>query len=77
MPFQRQSFRLRAGFEPRRVVAYKPLLDGALALTGGKPTFCVILQRAIAPCALIPERDHDMAELVAAAKNRGHYKLPV
>src|SRR6056297_675202 len=33
------------GIEPGRVVHYKPLLDGALALADHEPEFCVIFQR--------------------------------
>ena len=33
------------GIEPGRVVHYKPLLDGALALSAHQPEFCVIFQR--------------------------------
>lgn len=33
------------GIEPGRVVAYKPLLDGAIEMATHKPDFCVILQR--------------------------------
>ena len=33
------------GVEPGRVVAYKPLLDGAIDMADHKPEFCVILQR--------------------------------
>ena len=34
------------GIEPGRVVAYKPLLDGAIDIADHKPDFCVILQRS-------------------------------
>ncbi|WP_425052039.1 propionate-CoA ligase PrpE [Psychromarinibacter sp. S121] len=33
------------GIEPGRIVHYKPLLDGALALSEHQPEFCVIFQR--------------------------------
>ena len=33
------------GLEPGRVVAYKPLLDGAIELSSAKPERCIILQR--------------------------------
>lgn len=46
------------GLEPGRTVAYKPLLDGAIESAVHKPEFCVILQRAQAPCDLGP-RDVD------------------
>ena len=46
------------GLEPGRTVAYMPLLDGAIESAVHKPEFCVILQRAQAPCDLGP-RDVD------------------
>jgi propionyl-CoA synthetase len=47
------------GVEPGRVVAYKPLLDGAIDLASHKPEFCVILQRDMGRADLIPDRDYD------------------
>jgi len=47
------------GVEPGRVVAYKPLLDGAIEMAGHKPEFCVILQREMEPADLIAGRDVD------------------
>ena len=45
------------GIEPGRVVAYKPLLDGAIELSASKPDTCVILQREMETADLIPGRD--------------------
>ena len=47
------------GLEPGRVVAYKPLLDGAIDLASHKPEFCVILQREQETAPLIEGRDHE------------------
>jgi len=47
------------GIEPGRVVAYKPLLDGAIDLASHKPDFCVILQREQQPADLLDGRDYD------------------
>lgn len=47
------------GIEPGRVVAYKPLLDGALELAKHKPEFCLILQRPQAEANLVEGRDFD------------------
>ena len=47
------------GLEPGRVVAYKPLLDGAIDLATHKPEFCVILQREQETAPLIDGRDHE------------------
>ncbi len=40
------------GIEPGRVVAYKPLLDGAIDIADHSPDFCVILQREQGPADL-------------------------
>ena len=56
------------GIEPGRVVAYKPLLDGAIAEATHKPDFCVILQREALQAELIAGRDHDWAEFVKDAE---------
>ena len=54
------------GLEPGRVVAYKPLLDGAIDMATHKPDVCVILQRdqELAPMG---NRDVDWREIAAAA----------
>ncbi|MDH6234219.1 propionyl-CoA synthetase [Mesorhizobium soli] len=59
------------GVEPNRVIAYKPLLDGAIELARHKPERCIILQREEQRCELIPDRDLDYAEAVAATKASG------
>ena len=59
------------GIEPGRIVAYKPLLDGAIDMAAHKVEGCVILQRPEQACALTPGRDVDMGEAVAAAKAAG------
>ena len=56
------------GLEPGRVVAYKPLLDAAIAMAKHKPSACVILQRDQAKAELVPGRDRDWRELAAAAR---------
>ena len=55
------------GIEPGRIVAYKPLLDAAIALSPHKPAACLILQRPEHPCALTEGRDHDLLAAEAAA----------
>jgi propionyl-CoA synthetase len=59
------------GIEPGRVVHYKPLLDGALALAEHKPASILMLQRPMAEAGMLPGRDHDWASRVAEAKARG------
>jgi propionyl-CoA synthetase len=55
------------GLEPGRVVAYKPLLDAALALSPHRPDACLILQRPALEAPLTPGRDHDFRAAEAAA----------
>jgi len=55
------------GIEPGRVVAYKPLLDGAIEMARHKPDAVVVLQREMEPAELKPGRDHDWQDLLAAA----------
>ncbi|MGH7365858.1 MAG: propionyl-CoA synthetase [Candidatus Rokuibacteriota bacterium] len=55
------------GIEVSRVIPYKPLLDQAIAMASHKPARCVILQRPMETAALVPGRDVDWAEAVAAA----------
>ncbi len=59
------------GLEPGRTVAYKPLLDGAIAMARHQVDHCIVLQRAQLPCDLIAGRDIDYADAVAAAKDAG------
>ncbi|KAB1073028.1 propionyl-CoA synthetase [Methylobacterium planeticum] len=59
------------GIEPSRVVAYKPLLDAAIAASRHKPEACLILQRPRCAAGLVPGRDRDWAEAVAAARAAG------
>jgi propionyl-CoA synthetase len=56
------------GIEPGRLVAYKPLLDGAIELARWKPERCVILQRPMLEAELDPARDVDWHDAVAAAE---------
>jgi propionyl-CoA synthetase len=58
------------GIETHRTVAYKPLLDEALAMATHQPTACVILQRPELVAAMGP-RDHDWAELASGAEPVG------
>ncbi|WP_417522612.1 AMP-binding protein [Marinovum sp.] len=59
------------GIEPGRVIAYKPLLDEAIALSPHKPDVCVILQRDTLRCDLTEGRDVDYAAAVGAALAAG------
>ena len=56
------------GIEPGRVVAYKPLLDAAIAQAANKPERVVVLQRPEQPAELVSGRDLDWEEVAAAAQ---------
>ncbi|SFF26911.1 propionyl-CoA synthetase [Fontimonas thermophila] len=55
------------GIEPGRTVAYKPLLDQAIALASHTPARCIVLQRPQLAAELTPGRDLDWNEVMAAA----------
>ena len=63
------------GIEPGRLVAYKPLLDRAIELSPHKPSFCLVLQRPQLAAALLPGRDEDLLDAIAAATP--HAAVPV
>ena len=56
------------GVEPGRVIAYKPLLDGAIDLAKHKPTLCLIKQRQECAADLLDGRDLDWDSACAAAE---------
>ena len=56
------------GVEPSRVVAYKPLLDGAIELAEHKPGCCVILHRPLQDATMVEGRDLDWEQAMAAAE---------
>jgi propionyl-CoA synthetase len=53
------------------VIAYKPLLDAAIAMVESKPRRCIILQRPMLEAELIPGRDLEWNDAVAAAEPVG------
>ncbi|MDP6530317.1 MAG: propionyl-CoA synthetase [Arenicellales bacterium] len=59
------------GIEPGRVVEYKPLLDQAIGMAAHKPEVCIVLQRPQARAAMVPGRDLDWQEVMAAAEPHG------
>ncbi|MFN3547931.1 MAG: propionyl-CoA synthetase [Mesorhizobium sp.] len=59
------------GIEPGRIVAYKPLLDGAIDIASHKPQSCIVLQRDQQRCELVAGRDVDYADAVGAARAAG------
>jgi propionyl-CoA synthetase len=56
------------GIEPGRIVAYKPMLDEAMALSAHKPDFTLILQRPMLVATLADGRDHDMLRAMQEAE---------
>ena len=56
------------GIEVNRVIAYRPLLDAAIAEASAKPEHCVILQRPMCRADMVAGRDHDWRELTATAR---------
>ncbi|AZN70334.1 propionyl-CoA synthetase [Georhizobium profundi] len=56
------------GLEPGRIVAYKPLLDAAIAMARIKPESCIVLQRGELSCELTEGRDFDYESLMATAR---------
>lgn len=56
------------GVEPGRIVAYKPLIDEALALSRNPPGKCIILQRDQLRCGLLAGRDEDWHDRFAEAE---------
>jgi propionyl-CoA synthetase len=55
------------GIEPGRIVPYKPLLDGAIEIARHKPERVIVLQREMERAELVPGRDLDWDEAMAAA----------
>jgi len=55
------------GIEVKRVIEYKPLLDGAIELAETKPEKCIIFQRPMAKASMIDGRDLDWAGAMETA----------
>ncbi|KND19731.1 propionyl-CoA synthetase [Pannonibacter phragmitetus] len=55
------------GIEPGRVIAYKPLVDAAIAQSAHKPEFCLVIQRPQLAAEISQERDRDFGALTEAA----------
>ncbi len=56
------------GIEVKKVIAYKPLLDGAIEASSSKPDKCIIFQRPMETASLIEGRDIDWTEAMEAAQ---------
>jgi propionyl-CoA synthetase len=55
------------GIEFANVIAYKPMLDEAIALAGFKPACCIVFQRPQLPAALQEGRDIDWVDAMQKA----------
>ena len=55
------------GIEPGRLVAYKPLLDAAIEMSGHTPARCIVFQRPMAAASLTAERDLEWQDALAGA----------
>jgi propionyl-CoA synthetase len=55
------------GIEVKKVIAYKPLLDEAIALSSHQPDRTVVFQRPVAVADMIPGRDVDWMEAMEVA----------
>ena len=56
------------GIEVKRIIKYKPLLDGAIEMAVEKPECCIILQRPVETASMIDGRDIDWNEAMANAE---------
>ncbi|MCP4688914.1 MAG: propionyl-CoA synthetase [Desulfobacterales bacterium] len=56
------------GIEIKKVIPYKPLLDGAIDMADSKPEKCIIIQRPQIKAEMIDGRDLDWVEMMADAK---------
>ena len=55
------------GIEVNKIIEYKPLLDRAIELASHQPDHCIIFQREMVEASMLPGRDLDWEEEVAAA----------
>jgi propionyl-CoA synthetase len=55
------------GIEVDRVIAYKPLLDGAIEIAAHEPDHCVVFQREAVTATMAPGRDLDWEEEMGKA----------
>jgi propionyl-CoA synthetase len=56
------------GIEVKRVIPYKPLLDGAIDMAETKPEKCIIVQRPMEKAEMVAGRDLDWNEVMASAQ---------
>jgi len=59
------------GIEVKKVIPYKPLLDGAIDMAAHKPDKCIIFQRPMEKASMKAGRDLDWTEAMEAASPAG------
>ncbi len=59
------------GIEVKKVIPYKPLLDGAIDMAAHKPDKCIIFQRPMEKAAMVAGRDLDWNQAMEAATPAG------
>jgi propionyl-CoA synthetase len=56
------------GIEIKKIIPYKPLLDGAIDMAKHKPGKCIILQRPMESATMVADRDIDWMDAVAMSE---------
>jgi propionyl-CoA synthetase len=56
------------GIEVKKIIPYKPLLDGAIDMAASKPQKCIIFQRPMETANMVSGRDVDWNDAVAEAQ---------
>jgi propionyl-CoA synthetase len=56
------------GIEIKKIIPYKPLLDGAIDMAKHKPGKCIILQRSMERANMVADRDIDWVDAVAMSE---------
>ena len=56
------------GIEIKKIIPYKPLLDGAIDMAKHKPGKCIILQRPMESVSMVADRDIDWMDAVAMSE---------
>ncbi len=64
------------GVEPSRTIAYKPIVDEAIALSHHEPDSVIVLQRAMLTAELTQRRDADWDDLMRSAQPAACVPVP-
>lgn len=63
------------GIEFTNIIPYKPLLDKAIEESVYKPEHCIIFQREQLQAELLPNRDHDYAQIIKDAPRASYVEM--